>query len=156
MFRRAAILAGVLALLYGVAATPAHAIHFFNGCGKTLQAAPSSSAATVTVAGFAFTDGATTTPVTHIKTGESVTWTWGDPFCHSVTEGAIGAQSYGVAPQVPAPSFTTHGTSNVLVEPDGANNSFTHTFDQPGVYQYYCDHHVEVGMKGVVVVDPAP
>ena len=61
MFRRAVVLTGVLALLFGAAATPAHAIHFFNGCGKTLQAAAGGSAATVTVAGFAFTDQASTT-----------------------------------------------------------------------------------------------
>jgi plastocyanin len=154
MIRRTVIFAGVLALLFGAVSTPAHAIHFFNGCGKTLQAAPSGSAATVSVAGFAFTDSATTTSVTHIKAGDSVTWRWDDTFCHSVTEGLAGAQSYGVAQQVPAPSFTTHGTNNVLAEPDGANNSFSHTFDQPGVYKYYCDHHIEVGMQGTVVVDP--
>ena len=156
MVRRAVVLAGVVALLFGAAVAPAQAIHFFNGCGKTLQASPTDSAATVTVAGFSFTDQATAAPVTHIVAGQSVTWTWGDTFCHSVTEGVFGAQSYGVAQQVPPPAFTTHGTNNVLAEPDGLNNSFTHTFVQPGVYHYYCDHHVEVGMQGVVVVDPAP
>ena len=149
-------LVGSLLLLLVLAATPAQAIHFFNGCGKTLEAGPSGSAATVTVAGFAFTDQASSTSVTHVVAGQAVTWTWGDTFCHSVTEGVFGAQSYGVPQQVPSPSFTTHGSSNVLAEPDGLNNSFTHTFDQPGVYHYYCDHHVEVGMQGVVVVDPAP
>jgi plastocyanin len=157
-FRRIA-LAGLFVVSLGLAATPAQAIHFFNGCGKTLQPASAGSAATVTVAGFAFTDQATTTSVTHVKAGDSVTWTWGDTFCHSVTEGVFGGQSYGVQQQVPPPSFTTRGTSNVLAEPDGANNSFTYTFDQPGVYHYYCDHHVEVGMQGTVIVDgpvPAP
>jgi plastocyanin len=66
----------------------------------------------------------------------------------------FGAESYTKQPAVPAPSFSTHGTSNVLAEPDGANNSFSHTFAQPGVYKYYCDHHVEIGMQGVVIVDP--
>ena len=155
MVRRVALV-GALLLLLVLAATPAQAIHFFKGCGKTLAAAPADSAATVTVAGFSFSDHATGAPVTHIVAGQSVTWTWGDTFCHSVTEGVFGAQSYGVAQQVPPPSFTTHGTSNVLAEADGLNNSFTHTFDQPGAYHYYCDHHVEVGMQGVVVVDPAP
>lgn len=153
--RRIALIGSVLVLV-ALAATPAHAIHFFNGCGKTLQASPGDAAATVNVAGFSFTDQASASPVTHITAGQSVTWTWGDTFCHSVTEGIFGAQSYGIPQQVPPPSFTTHGTTNVLAEPDGTNNSFTHTFDQPGVYQYYCDHHVEVGMKGVVIVDPAP
>jgi plastocyanin len=150
-------LAGLLMVAVGLAATPAQAIHFFNGCGKTLQAAPTGSAAAITVAGFAFTDGATGTSVSHVAAGDSVTWTWGDTYCHSVTEGVFGGQSYGVSPQVPAPSFTTRGTNNVLAEPDGVNNSFTYTFLEPGVYHYYCDHHVEVGMQGTVIVDgPVP
>ena len=153
MLRRTALV-GCIAGLLMFGAQPAHAIHFFNGCGKTLTAAPGTSAATVSVAGFSFTDAASGTSVTHIQAGQAVTWTWGDTFCHSVTEGVFGAQSYGVRQQVPAPSFTTQGTSNVLVEPDGLNNSFTHAFDAPGVYHYYCDHHVEVGMQGIVVVDP--
>jgi halocyanin-like protein len=54
---------------------------------------------------------------------------------------------------------------NVLVEsqPDGASwagveslensgYSHEHTFDTPGVYTYYCDPHLPVGMKGVVEV----
>jgi len=151
MFRRIAVV-GSVAVLLGVAA-PAHAIHFFNGCGSgNLTPAPGTSAATVRVAGYSFTDQATSTPVTHVKAGQSVTWTWVDGFCHSVTEGLFGGQSYGM-PQVPPPTFTTQGTNNVLVEPIGLNNSFTHTFSQAGVYNYYCDHHIEVGMKGVVIVD---
>ncbi|MFB6068530.1 MAG: halocyanin domain-containing protein [Halobacterium sp.] len=54
---------------------------------------------------------------------------------------------------------------NVLVQsqPDGADwagveqlknegYSHEHTFDTTGVYQYYCDPHLPVGMKGVVEV----
>lgn len=154
-FRRVA-LAGLFMVALGLAATPAQALHFFNGCGKTLQAAPGGSGATVTVAGFSFTDQATSTAVTHVTAGDAVTWTWGDAFCHSVTEGVVGGQSYGVAQQVPPPTFTTQGTNNVLAEPDGPNNSFTYTFAEPGVYKYYCDHHVEVGMQGTVIVGAAP
>jgi halocyanin-like protein len=56
-------------------------------------------------------------------------------------------------------------THNVLVEsqPDGADwggheaiendgFSFEHTFETEGVYKYYCDPHLGVGMKGVVEV----
>jgi len=154
MFRRTVIFAGVLALLFGAATAPAHGHPLLQRLRQDVAGRTGGSATTVSVAGFAFTDQATTTSVTHIKAGESVTWRWDDTFCHSVTEGAFGAQSYGVAQQVPPPSFTTHGTNNVLAEPDGANNSFTHTFDQPGVYKYYCDHHIEVGMQGTVIVDP--
>jgi len=56
-------------------------------------------------------------------------------------------------------------THNVLVErqPEGANwggheaiensgFSFEHTFETPGVYAYYCNPHLSLGMKGVVEV----
>jgi halocyanin-like protein len=63
----------------------------------------------------------------------------------------------------------TSNTHNVLVEdqPDGGgweghepieNTGFTyeHTFEMPGVYTYYCEPHLSLGMKGAVVVGPAP
>ncbi|WP_336035979.1 halocyanin domain-containing protein [Halobacterium yunchengense] len=63
----------------------------------------------------------------------------------------------------------TSDTHNVLVEsqPDGAdwgghepieNTGFSvsHTFETTGVYTYYCDPHLSVGMKGAVVVGAAP
>ena len=56
-------------------------------------------------------------------------------------------------------------THNVVVErqPDGADwaghetlensgFSFEHTFETPGVYAYYCNPHLSLGMKGVVEV----
>jgi halocyanin-like protein len=63
----------------------------------------------------------------------------------------------------------TSNTHNVLVEdqPDGAGwegyepientgFSFEHTFETPGVYTYYCEPHLSLGMKGAVVVGAAP
>jgi len=60
-------------------------------------------------------------------------------------------------------------THNVVVEeqPDGAswqghetieNEGFTlqSTFETRGVYKYYCNPHLSVGMKGAIVVGPAP
>jgi arsenite oxidase small subunit len=57
-------------------------------------------------------------------------------------------------------------THNVLVEsqPEGADwqgheaiendgFSFSHTFDVEGVYKYYCEPHLTMGMKGAVVVE---
>ncbi|WP_255196950.1 halocyanin domain-containing protein [Halorarius litoreus] len=35
---------------------------------------------------------------------------------------------------------------------DRAGTTFTHTFDTPGVYKYYCTPHRGMGMKGAVVV----
>jgi halocyanin-like protein len=67
-------------------------------------------------------------------------------------------------------TFTwTSNTHNVLVEdqPDDGgwegyepieNSGFTyeHTFETPGVYTYYCEPHLSLGMKGAVVVGAAP
>jgi halocyanin-like protein len=63
----------------------------------------------------------------------------------------------------------TSNTHNVLIEdqPEGANweghspientgFSFEHTFETPGVYTYYCEPHLSLGMKGAIVVGAAP
>jgi halocyanin-like protein len=63
----------------------------------------------------------------------------------------------------------TSNTHNVLIEeqPDDAgweghapieNTGFTleHTFETPGVYTYYCEPHLSLGMKGAIVVGAAP
>ncbi len=63
----------------------------------------------------------------------------------------------------------TSDNHNVVVEdqPDGAewtgeesleNSGYTysHTFETEGVYKYFCEPHLSLGMKGAVVVGPAP
>nr|WP_142856118.1 halocyanin domain-containing protein [Salinigranum halophilum] len=63
----------------------------------------------------------------------------------------------------------TSNTHNVLIEDqpeDGGweghspieNTGFTyeHTFETPGVYLYYCEPHLSLGMKGAIVVGGAP
>ncbi|AGN00670.1 halocyanin hcpB [Salinarchaeum sp. Harcht-Bsk1] len=60
-------------------------------------------------------------------------------------------------------------THNVIVEsqPEGAGweghdpiedtgFSFTHTFETEGTYTYFCEPHLSLGMKGGIVVGPAP
>lgn len=60
-------------------------------------------------------------------------------------------------------------THNIFVQsqPDGANwqghesienTGFTHshTFEATGVYKYYCQPHLPMGMKGAIVIGPAP
>jgi halocyanin-like protein len=63
----------------------------------------------------------------------------------------------------------TSNTHNVLVEeqPEGAGwegyqpiensgFSFEHTFETEGVYTYYCEPHLSLGMKGALVVGAGP
>jgi hypothetical protein len=67
-------------------------------------------------------------------------------------------------------TFTwTSNTHNILLEeqPSGANweghspiedtgFSYEHTFETLGVYTYYCEPHLSLGMKGAIVVGAAP
>ena len=79
--------------------------------------------AEVAVSGMRFGAGTVT-----IKTGGSVTWTNQEGVPHTVTadDGSFGSDQLS------------------------ANDSFTHTFDKPGTYSYYCKIHPM--MRGTVVV----
>jgi amicyanin len=63
-----------------------------------------------------------------IKVGESVTWTNQEMMPHTVTstDGAFSSSALN------------------------AGNAFSHTFDEPGTYTYFCEYHPN--MKGVVTV----
>lgn len=89
----------------------------------TAPAAPAATAA-VTISQMRFGTG----PVT-IKAGGSVTWTNNDGMPHTVTanDGSFGSEQFS------------------------AGGSFTHTFDKPGTYSYYCALHPT--MRGTVVVE---
>lgn len=143
-------LAAVLAL--GLA-SPASGIHLFplaegdpgGSCGTGLSESPSASGAKVLVELVYFKDQGTMSSTTKIKSGESVTWVWSLPHCHSVTGDSFG--TFG------GPPAGLNGKEPQLVRPEGDKNSFTMTFDQPGEYPYACVHHASVGMAGKVVVE---
>lgn len=84
---------------------------------------------------------------THVKAGSTVTWIWTD-LDHSVTEGGI-LQTESVRP----PLFDS-GVLPTKFDPRTKEpiTKFSHTFEEPGVYSYYCKlHHL---MRSVVVVSP--
>ncbi|MCG8350551.1 MAG: cupredoxin domain-containing protein [Chloroflexales bacterium] len=92
--------------------------------------APPSSDANVTVGDNTFTNNELTIPV-----GSTVVWTHQGQRPHTVTadDGSF--------------------NSNTLQNGD----SFSQTFSEPGVYQYYCEFHGSpggTGMSGVVIVEP--
>ena len=134
---------------------PAGAFHLFplvpgdpgGDCGATLEADPSRAATHVAVAGFRFQDDMSGSSTSQVKAGDSVTWRWDLPHCHSVTfqsdqvQGTDGKQPGGF-----------DGAEPMLVKPNGDANTFTVKFDQPGTYDYLCVHHASVGMVGQVVV----
>jgi halocyanin-like protein len=68
-----------------------------------------------------------------VSTGTTVVWEWtGNGGRHNVVD--------------------DEGEFESEYHEDG-NATFEYTFDSPGVYQYYCDPHRELGMKGGVRVE---
>ena len=79
----------------------------------------------VTIQGFAFNP-----PVLTVHVGDAVVWTNADPTAHSVV-----------------------GKDGAFKSPKLAKGAtFSHTFDQPGTFDYVCGFHAS--MKGQVVVTP--
>ena len=136
-------------------ARPAGAIHLFplapgdpgGDCAAALEPDPDTAATHVAVAGIRFTDDATGGPVSHIGAGDSVTWRWDFPHCHSVTFSSEAVRStHG------GPPGGFSGDEPQLVKPSGSGETFTVTFATPGTYDYFCVHHASVGMTGTVIV----
>lgn len=135
------------------AAPPAEAVHLFplvpgdpaGDCGTGLTQGPGDSAGKVEVYGVFFEDQMTKSATTEIHPGQSVTWIWQFPHCHSVTAMGKTFGTYGGKP-------VSFGKEPELIKPDGNRNAFTVRFDDPGTYEYACVHHASVGMKGTVIV----
>ena len=70
-----------------------------------------------------------------INTGDSITWTNDDNEIHTVTSGSD-----------EGPSIGTEFDSGTLAP----GQSFTHQFDKPGTYEYFCSFHDS--MTGKVIV----
>lgn len=70
-----------------------------------------------------------------VKAGTNVTWTNQDDILHTATSGA------------------TPGTADGKFDGqmDGPGKTFSHVFDQPGRYPYFCNRHTS--MTGTVVVE---
>lgn len=110
----------------------------------TLSLETDAADATVTVSNFEFADQDTETPVTVVETGDTVEWVW-ETGCHSVTEGIRA----GNEPATPA-SFDSQVQCAQFDDDGEALTAFSVTFDEPGVYAYFCKPHPQ--MEGTVVV----
>jgi plastocyanin len=156
-----ATLAFLLSAFLGVVAfaVPAGAVHLFplfpgdpgGDCGATLSADPGREATHVSVKGFFFTDEGTNSSTSQVHPGDSVTWRWDLPHCHSVTFKSQPAGAHVDSTDGKKPG-NFDGSQPQLVKPNGPANTFTVKFDVPGTYDYYCVHHQSVGMMGKVVV----
>lgn len=88
-----------------------------------------------------------------IETGQTVTWTNTSDVDHTVTayedeipDSATYFASGGFESERAARNHVTEG----LIAPGG---EYEHTFEEPGVYEYYCVPHESSGMVGTVQVE---
>jgi plastocyanin len=103
---------------------------FGAGCGGGAAATPAAAAPSVAIKAFQFMPDTIT-----VDAGQTITWSNGDATVHSVTAG------------------TRKQPDRDAFDGDLARGeTFSHTFDQPGTYAYYCDRHNGPGMTSKVVV----
>lgn len=178
---RAALFATTVVLILAASLPPAHAIHWYRstdgGCAPAdgaLTDDPPETIPDVTATvelghntygvgllGTGFSVETLLTPFeTHVRAGESITWTWNSAHCHSVTStdqvaGTPIFESGFLYPVTPPESL--HAVPGLFEYPildETPTLSYTHTFTTPGTYSYFCVHHAVIGMNGVVIVDP--
>lgn len=156
--RRPLLIAAAVVGLLGSVMPAAQAIHFYRGPGGGCSAAdgalgaPVAAAATVMLGHNTYNDPATALlPVTVIKAGEAVKWTWNSAHCHSVT-GAAFNSGFHYPTTAPSSPLVARGAFDYPVLEVAPTLSFTQTFPTPGTFTYSCVHHAAIGMAGVVVV----
>ena len=157
---RVTLLLSILSLV--ALASTAGAVHFYRGPGSGCTpndgalsddgGASGPAGATVRMMHNTFHDVATGTPVTRIAVGESVTWTWNSEHCHSAVATTFNSGFHHPAAEPTTPAVAP-GTFHYPVPTLEPTLSFTHTFDQAGTFQYWCEHHTTIGMRGVIVVE---
>ena len=173
--------AAVVALAAASTGTSAHAIHWYRGPGGGCapkdgaltddpQGTTQNVAATVVMGHNIFAEGVSgfgvaellAPPVTTIKVGESIRWTWNSAHCHSVTsrgfvEGSTSDRLFESGFYYPAtapdsPHLVDEAFAYPLLDED-PSLSYTRTFTTPGTFEYFCVHHDSIGMNGTVVVE---
>lgn len=172
------VAAGAVAALALLAFVPgAEAPHVYRGTGQgcseadgalpeALPGAPPSTgpvAATVLLLHNAFLDTGTGLPVTVINAGQSVRFEWASSHCHSVRSTTFysGYHFPSSVPELPSEVPVVGGMETPAAAPGlfhypvfdlSPTMSYTHTFAEAGVFAYDCEHHMALGMVGVVVV----
>jgi plastocyanin len=77
-----------------------------------------------------------------VEAGTTVTWQQRDPGFHTVTSGTVEQGGAGVI-QMPDATFDSGRVTT--------DDTFQHTFDEPGTYPYFCSLHPAT-MRGEVLV----
>lgn len=139
-----------------------HAVHWYRGPGGgctpadgelTADAGTGTVTATVAALHNSFNDLSNGTPVTRIKAGEAVRWQWWSSHCHSAQSDGIFNSGFHYPTAAPETPRAVAGLFEYPVPDSTPTLSYVRTFNAPGIYRYFCIHHVTIGMAGVVVVE---
>lgn len=117
-----------------------------SGCGLSGPAhkAPAPNATAVIDLGFMSYDPVDIT----IHSGDTVEWRNTSLITHTVTDDPRRAKKHE---DVSLPSGVQSFDSGDIP----AGQVYMHTFTTPGTYHYFCTHHEDHGMVGLVIVKPA-
>jgi plastocyanin len=88
-----------------------------------------------------------------VRAGETVTWSNSTDEVHTVTafdDGVPEGAEYFASGGAPNEDAARDALSAGLME---SGDEFSHTFEQPGTYEYFCIPHEDDGMTGTVVVE---
>lgn len=84
-----------------------------------------------------------------VPAGTTVTWQNGEAISHTVTSGTWGEVDGSTGLRG---TETPDGRFDHALAPQGQEgDSFSHTFDEPGEYLYYCQPHQTMNAKVTVV-----
>jgi len=113
------------------------------GCGLNGPAhgSPDARATAVIDMGFESFTPATVT----IKAGQLVEWRNTSPITHSVSFDPSAAKT-------PRDAELPSGVQPFASGDIAAGDVYTHVFETPGTYRYFCTHHEGMGMVGTVTV----
>jgi plastocyanin len=88
-----------------------------------------------------------------VGVGDTVTWDNGSTEQHTVTaeQGSLPEDAaYFASGRAASEKAANDDLSDGFV---GPGDSYSHTFETPGTYRYYCIPHRDAGMTGTVVVE---
>lgn len=158
----AALLVAAAAGAFVAGAPSADAVHFYRGPGAGCSPAsgnltdddssPAESDATVLMAHNSYHDNHTGAPTTVVEPGDTVTWMWNSEHCHSVTGDGFESGFHFPAEEPSTPELAPGLFAYPVPELDDPALTFSHTFEEEGVYTYACVHHGAIGMVGTVIV----